>query len=163
MAVETGQVLIRGTYRAWDDGNRENLCRAFQYRLAAPEAISSQVPGSGTSVPPPPLEVAHGSADFFFFFESSESGTVAAPVECLGFFCMPIPQTPGKVAGKTGVTEPLAIGSRVLSGIVGPSPGLRLIRADWNGTGGVAKAVPACGKAGSSNLSAGGSDSEVAC
>lgn len=144
IAVETGQVLIRGTYRAWDEVNRENLCRAFQYRLAAPEAISSQVPGSGTSVPPPP-DVAHGSADFFFFFGSSESGTVAAPAECLGFFCMPIPQTPGKVAGKTGVTAPLAIGSRVLSGIAGPRPGavLRLSRADWNGTGGVAKAVPA--------------------
>src|SRR5579872_5032885 len=135
---------------------RTNLWRAFQYIATSPEPTSSHVPGSGTSPPPPP-PLPQGFP--FPFLPVPPSVTPS-----FGFF-PPTPQTLGSGGGAIGVQPPLPNGSYKLNGGAGPSPGSpgRFSNADWNGAGGLTKAVPVAGCTGSSNFAAGGSDREVAC
>src|SRR3954452_9722117 len=88
----------------YNERGRPNFRRAFQKIALAPEAISSQVPGSGTSPPGPPPPLPHGSPFFFL-----PGGGVAVPSP--GFFFPPSPQTPGTGGGAIGVQPVLVMGS----------------------------------------------------
>jgi len=78
--------------------------RLIQNMAAKPETTISQVPGSGTTPPPPPLPQG-------FPFR----------LVVVDFF--PTPQTPGSGGGEIGTQMPVPKGLNVLSGSVGPIPG----------------------------------------
>src|SRR4029077_9030121 len=131
------------------------LWRLFQQIAVSPARTSTQVPGSGTS-PPPPSLVPQGFPFPLLLV------VVCAPPPL--FFFLPTPQTLGSSGGEIGTHVPLPNGSNSPNGGAGPNPtnGGRF-NADSKGIGGPATAVPIAGRTGSSNFAAGGSDEEVAC